>query len=64
MKKSEQSVIHQNLPYRFLRGQPLKALDKFRATLEIRVLPLSSFKIMERKLYLLHNILIFCDIPG
>ena len=26
MKKSGQSVIDQNLPYRFLRGQPLKCL--------------------------------------
>ena len=24
LKKSGQSVIHRNLPYRFLRGQPLK----------------------------------------
>ena len=27
LKKSGQSVIDQNLPYRFLRGQPLKALE-------------------------------------
>ena len=28
LKKSGQSVIDQNLPYRFLRGQPLKALQE------------------------------------
>ena len=27
LKKSGQSVIDQNLPYRFLRGQPLKFCD-------------------------------------
>ena len=27
LKKSGQSVIHRNLPYRFVRGQPLNRLN-------------------------------------
>ena len=45
----------------------IKALDRFWATLEMnfpKVLPLFSFKIMERDLYSSHNVLIFCDMPG
>ena len=29
LKKSGQSVIHRNLPYRFLRGQPLNTDTKW-----------------------------------
>ena len=42
----------------------MKALDRFWATVEMRVLPLFSFKIMEHELYSSHNVLIFCDMPG
>ena len=42
----------------------MKALDRFWATLEMRVLPLFSFKIIEPELYSSHNVLISCDMPG
>ena len=49
---------------RFKSWWLIKALDRFWATLEMRVLPLFSFKIMEHELYSSHNVLIFCDMPG
>ena len=36
LEKSGQSVIDQNLPYRFLRGQPLNTLSKFNLLKKIR----------------------------
>ena len=45
LEKSGQSVIDQNLPYRFLRGQPLKTFNKQSSSLKdfmfIQILRLS-----------------------
>ena len=62
------SIVKLNFLFetRIKRWWLIKALDKFWATLEMRVFTYRCFHLkscMEHELYLSHNILIFCDMP-
>ena len=45
LKKSGQSVIHRNLPYRFLRGQPLNIVGYASKLIEKNISPTLRFTV-------------------